>query len=324
MLKLTDLNPLNLNAEKEKFFASNFTYNPQFTYNQPINQRELIKYGQPKPLYLWLAKKIVKKFINSQNPIALQPPQDYLTQTEITELIQERLHYYQLEDTYHLLFSPEFVSRIAVNNKNKTIKIRLPVTVNRFEIEGTMRHEIDTHILRQVNYQRQAWYKQKNRYNLRPHLRTEEGLALINELTANSSKLVYKSALNYLAVDLALEKDFVSVFHFFYQTWHDADRAWLWTTKKKRGLSDTSQPGGYTKDLVYFEGFLQVLWYLHNHQHDPSMLYVGKINCLDLKKIAKLPQAETILLPKEFRENKSAYQNSLREIVKENLRAVLF
>jgi hypothetical protein len=322
MLKLTDLNPLNLNTEKEKFFTSNFTYNPQFVYTKAIDREELTKYGRPKLLHLWLANKIVKKFVSSQTQPTTQPVQDYLTQAEITTILTERLRYYHLEHDYQLVFSPEFVSRISVNNKSQTIKIRLPVTVNRFEIESTMRHEIDTHILRQVNYRQQIWFKQKNRYGLGPHLRTEEGLALINELTSNHSKLAYKSALNYLAVDLALKNDFVSVFHFFYQTWHDADRAWLWTTKKKRGLTDTSQAGGYTKDLVYFEGFLQVLWFLHTHHYDPTALYVGKISHTDLKKIRSLPQANSLLLPKEFRENQAGYQTSLKQIVKENLQAV--
>lgn len=320
MLKLNDLVPTNLQTEKAKFWASGFTYNPQFAYAAVIEQSELEKYGRPHWWYLWLAKQNLRKYLRQRNDTLKSEPSAKLSQASIEQAIHQRLAFHQLELAYQVVFSPDFVSRIAVNNKTKTIKVRLPVTITAAEIEGTLNHEIDTHILRQINYEQQPWYKKKKKYQLQNHIRTEEGLALINEMLGGDNRLNYKSAANYLAVDLALKHDFVTVFKFFYELWHDADRSWLWTVKKKRGLADTSQPGSYTKDLVYFEGLHQVLRYLHGNNYDPSSLYQGKIACADAARLeAQGENQQQLLLPKLWLEQPDQYRRGVRELVRQNL-----
>jgi hypothetical protein len=320
MPKLSDLIPINLDSEKEKFFAANFKYNPQFIYGKSTSTEELTKYGRPKFWYLFLAKRILKKHLKEKDLAKqIKDGKVFLDQDLIEDLIEERLSIYNLQNEYKIVFSKNFISRIAVNNIDKLVKVRLPVVIDQSEIEAILNHEIDTHIVRQLNYERQTWFKNKKRNGFKAYLRTEEGLAAINELVVSEHKLAYKSAANYLAVDIALKKDFQTVFNFFYQIWQDSERAWTWTLKKKRGIEDTSKKGAFTKDLVYFEGFIEVLNYLKKNNCDPSELYCGKIDLKDIGKAKKLGLSEKIILPKVFVQNPEVYKRTVLEIIKNNL-----
>lgn len=65
----------------------------------------------------------------------------------------------------------------------------------------------------------------------------------------------------------------------------------------KRGLEDTSVPGGYYKDQVYLEGAVQILQDRKNL--DFHGLCCGKISLEDLRKphIAKKLKKENITIP---------------------------
>ena len=316
MIKLKDLVPTNLAVEKEKFFANNYHYNPQFEYDKHISRKELEKYGKPKLKYLFLAKRIVRKYKkqkisnNTEKNISKQ-----LLENKILNYLQE----YNLENTYKIHFSDQYISRIAVNFKEKLIKIREPIIIAEDEVEAILNHEIGTHALRQENYERQSWYKKKKKYRFKEHIRTEEGLAIINEMLNNKQKLVYKSAINYLAVNIASHGSFVRVFKFFNKYWQDPERAWIWTLKKKRGVRDTSRKIAFSKDLVYFEGFVKVIKYLKKHNFDPTNLYYGKLDLDDINKAKKMNPDYQALLPKFFTDNPELYKEKVKQIAKENL-----
>jgi len=316
MIKLKDLVPLNLALEKQKFFASGFSYNPQFIYEKDIEEKELTKYGKPNFWYLFLAKRILKKYQQSAEYLSTQSitQQQFLTQEEVNKNIFTHLSKYGLEEEYQIVFSENFVSRVAINLKNKEIKIALPIKITGEEMPGILAHEVDTHLLRQYNYEQQIWFKKKKKFGFKDYLRTEEGLAIINEMISTNQKLAYKSAMNYLAVDIALKEDFATVFNFFYQIWQDPERAWTWTFKKKRGLANTSQKGAYTKDIAYFEGFIKVLKYLHKHNYDPRPLYCGKIDTDDVNKAEKLKNNCKIKLPIFLQNNFENHQKKLKEL----------
>lgn len=320
ILKLNDLVPINLHAEREKFFDSGFQYNPQFIYQKNFSKKELSKYGKPKLWYLFLAKRIINKYLKEeQTNTTNYDRESSLNQTNIQSLIEDRMDFYGLKNNYEIVFSDRFISRISINNKRKQIKVKLPIKINKNEIEPILSHEIDTHVLRQLNYKQQPWFEKKKIHGFKPYLRTEEGLATINELIASKYKLAYKSAVNYLAVDLALKKDFVTVFDFLHRIWKDPEKAWSSTLRKKRGVTDTSKKGAYTKDLVYFEGFIQVLYYLKRNNCNPSDLYYGKINLKDIKKIKKLGVSNKIILPKIFSKNPKEYAQNIQKLFKNNL-----
>ncbi len=320
MPRLNHLVPTNLADEKAKFFAANFQYNPQFTYERITTRAELSKYGRPNWWHLFLAKRILKKHLKEKDlRKQIKEGKIFLNHQQIDHLIKERLDFYHLGHKYQIVYSENFISRIAVNNEENLIKVRLPIAIDRFEIEAILNHEIDTHVLRQFNYENQIWFGKKRKYGFKSYLRTEEGLAATHELITSDHKLAYKSAANYIAVDLALKKDFKTVFEFFYKIWQDPERAWTWTLKKKRGLWDTGKRGAFTKDLVYFEGFIEVLKYLQKSKYNPSELYYGKIDLHDIAKAKKIGINTQIILPKVFTDDKAAYKRAIIQIAKNNL-----
>ncbi len=319
MIKIADLVPTNLQEEKIKFFASGYTYNPQFHYDQPIDESQLTQYGRPKWWLLWQAKWIVWRYKNNlqKHPIHLE--KDVVSKKEIELLIENRLSLYNINREYSLLFSDKFVGRIAVNLKHKQIKIRTPIQINKHEIEAVLAHEIDTHLLRQKNSEKQVWHGSKKKFGFKNHTKTEEGLAVINEMIAAKQTLPYKQALNYLSIDLALKSDFVSVFNFFLSAWNDPERAWTWTVKKKRGLTDTSRKGGFTKDVVYFEGLISVLKYAKKNNYDLQALYYGKIDVDDVKQAIELSPQYRPILPFIITKDSEAYKTKLQQICLQNL-----
>ena len=320
MLKLSELVPLNLASEKAKFFAANYKYNPQFVYQRPIAKNELLAYGKPRLTYLIKAYYIFKKYQAAwQKQIRqTQNTTRYLSQQEVSAYFDKQLQQYGLENKYKLIFPTNSLSRRAVHLTNTEIKIALPIKITQEEMLAILAHEIDTHLLRQHNYEQQIWYKKKKSYGLNNHLRTEEGLAIIHEMIAKEQSIAYKSAINYLANDVAWRKDFQSTFNFLWRAWLDPNKAWGWTVKKKRGLTDTSQKGAFSKDLVYFEGFIEILKYLQKNDADPSKLYFGKIAVQDIKKVEKLAIVQPILLPKIFTADPDLYKSKVRKIIQDN------
>lgn len=321
MLKLKDLLPTNLDQEKSKFFASNFQYNPQFSYLKKISREDLEAYGRPKLKYTLLAKKILKESNKKRLRFYADPSQknNNLTQNELVGLVTNYLEKYQLDNVFKVDFSKNYISRVAVNFPAKLIKIRLPISLCQDEVEATLNHEIGTHILRQMNYEQQPWFKKRKKYQLRNHLKTEEGLANLHSLLTEEFSLAGKAALNYLAVSLALKKSFVETFQFINSYLQNPERSFTWTFKKKRGISDSSKPGAYTKDMLYFEGFIDVLAYLRKNDYNPSKIYYGKVDLADLNKVERISPNYQPLLPHFYTDNPVAYKKRVKEIAKANL-----
>lgn len=318
MLKLSELIPINLLAEKEKFFANNANYNPQFTYQTTIKQSDLNFYGKPRWRYSRLAKRIIKQAKKEKLFQKDQLSNEKLDTKATSQIIEEYLADYSLNEKYQLVFDENFTSRFAVNFKNHAIKIRLPVTFSERKLINTLNHEIGTHILRQENYEKQNWYRHKKHYGFSNHLRTEEGLAVIHQYLNSKQQLVFKTALSYLGAKIASKKDFKTVYAFFYQYLQNSQKSWSYALKNKRGLTDTSLPGGFSKSLVYLEGFEQVLNYLKNHQYNPGLLYYGKLAIEDIKKAQEMNPNYQAILPKFYTNNPADYQKKVKTLAKRN------
>ena len=114
---------------------------------------------------------------------------------------------------------------------------------------------------------------------------TEEGLAWINALynTALEKKFkpfLYKYALYYYSSYLASKMSFVELYNALEKYVDNPKRRWKAVLRVKRGMEDTSQPGGLYKDQVYLEGAWKILKQRKNI--DFRLLYGGKINVEDL------------------------------------------
>ncbi len=313
---LTLLIPTNLNEEKAKFFADQ-TYNPQFVYAAEIDQKKLNKYGKPSEKYLNIAQNILQKSYigrNESDLFSMEGP--HHTQKEVEEKIQTYLQIHNLEDRFKTVWSSSFVVRTSINQD--TIKLRLPCDFRKEGLLGMLYHEIGTHALKRINYEQQPWYKKKEKYGFGEYLKTEEGLATLHFLLPHSFKLAFISALDYLTVSKAQNASFVETWNYLGNYVQDPNRRWMITLRKKRGLTDTSMPGGYSKDLLYFEGFVDVYKWLEKNNFDITSLYFGKLAMENAAQAVELNPNFKPALPSFFTTSPEKYAQEIKKIGEAN------
>ncbi|MFW5645035.1 MAG: tyrosine/phenylalanine carboxypeptidase domain-containing protein, partial [Bacteroidota bacterium] len=59
--------------------------------------------------------------------------------------------------------------------------------------------------------------------------------------------------------------------------------------RAKRGISDTSEPGGCTKDHLYLKGYYEIRSFIENGG-SYSDLYIGKTGLSHINKLHKIPE----------------------------------
>jgi len=314
---LQTITPINLLEEKEKFL-SDTSYNPQFKYSEPIDQKKLYKFGQPQKKYLELAQKIVDEAYhnrNEQDLVMMKGPVQ--TQAQVTKKIKSFLKMHHLEKRYEIVWSSSFISRVTITSK--TIKLKSIAEFRKDDTIGMLYHEIGTHALRRLNYEKQPWYKKKKKNGLTTnYLRTEEGLAALHSLIPLQYKSAYATALRYLAVDISQQKSFSELWKFLTRYVDNIETRWMICVRQKRGIENTSKSGGYTKDLVYFEGMVEVCKWLSENNFDPTQLYFGKIATQDTEKTVTLNPSFKPILPSFYMLSPEEYQNNLLKIGKLN------
>ena len=317
MSLIQKLTPLNLLEEKAKFMADQ-SYNPQFIYTEPVSPQKLIKYGSPKPAYVDLAQEIVTKAYlhrNERELEMLQGPQ--LLQSEVTKKVKAFLKLHLLEKKYKIVWSGSFVSRTSITAD--TIKLRSPADFRREGLLGMLYHEIGTHALRRFNDEQQPWHKQKPKYGFSDYLITEEGLATIHGLIPHTYKSAHVSALRYLAVAYAQQCSWVELWKLLGKYIQDEERRWVIVLRQKRGLTDTGRPTGFTKDLVYFQGMIEVWQWLSKKNFDVSDLYYGKLAMADVEKARRINPKFHLQLPSFFEIDHEKYRAQVEMIGKENM-----
>ncbi|MBU0974488.1 flavohemoglobin expression-modulating QEGLA motif protein [Patescibacteria group bacterium] len=312
MSLITDLIPTNLNEEKEKFFNDN-TYNPQFIFEKEISQQKLSEHGLPNEQYSELSKHILEKTYfgrNEDDLFMMEGP--LVSQSYVDKAIKTFLHMHQLHKKFNVTWSSSFVSRASINNE--TLKLRLPVDFRKEGLIGTMYHEIGTHALRNINYKQQPWFKRKKKFRFSNYLNTEEGLASLHSLIPHTYKSAFISAIRHFAVSYAQKSSFAETWKMLGKYIQDPQRRWMVTLRQKRGLTDTSKPGGFTKDLVYFEGMVETWNWLKDHNFDITNLYFGKMAKEDADLSAELNPNFTPKLPSFFTLDRKKYANDMNKI----------
>lgn len=203
----------------------------------------------------------------------------------------EKLNYQQIEKAFEVVFESlglegwsvapsKKISKngIKVGIKRKQILVDPNITRSEFKLKKTLIHEVGTHVLRSLNGF-QTGFPALGNANLASYLDIEEGLATWNEESMGyltDTWLKKKAGLVwgiYLGERMSFRQLYNALSGNFlkYSSWDIAYRI-------KRGLGDTSYPGIYAKDVVYFRGFRKVKKIL---EKDPTMyekLYAGKID----------------------------------------------
>lgn len=303
---LADLTPLNLLAEKAKFLENPFQ-NPIFAYRREFTPEELTSYGLPQ-----------EKLFNHSMQMLQQHPYYHETEPVMTEQdVRQQLG--KLFEALNLpplglRFEPGFIAEASFGGSE--LRFRLPIQMVQSTLTAKLNHEIQSHYLRVYNHRRHHW--QPNQEN-RDFRLTEEGLANLHSHLATRSAVLEKSYLTYIATYLGQQTDFVSIFNQLREFGLTPDRAWAITAKAKRGTTDTSQPGGFTKDVAYLEGAIMMWHWLQQPENDPKWLYLGRFSLTELPNIVKLYQEHEstdwppIILPTFFKDM-AKYHARINEI----------
>jgi alpha-L-glutamate ligase-like protein/uncharacterized protein (TIGR02421 family) len=226
--------------------------------------------------------------------------EDFLSPDESVAFFREALDRYGLHD-WHVVIRQAMVADCTVGAKR--IFLRKGARFSRHHAESLVAHEIETHILTAENGEHQPF--RLLRRGCANYLETQEGMAIVNQnrvLTQHHEKR-FAPAKGVLAVAFALDHSFAQTRAYLqHELGFTAEKALTKTIDLKRGLSDTSLPGAFTKALVYFRGQRAVERFL-SQGGDMRRLYVGKVAIEDLDLIEKIPGLrKPFLLPMFLRE----------------------
>lgn len=315
-MKLKQLIPTNLQEEKEKFF-SDFSYNPQFVFEDEIDESALYDYGLPDPKIVSKAQEIVDRAYHNRNELDLKMLEGpVVSHQEVTKKLESFLQLHNLQHRYKIVWSSSFITRASI--LTDTIKLKSTTEFRKHTLTGLLFHEIGTHALRRINYEKQPWFKKKKKYGFTNYLPTEEGLAVLHSLLPLQNMLAHSSALRYLAANQAQTHSFSELWTYLKQYITDEETRWMVTFRQKRGLSDTSKPGGFTKDLVYFSGLIQICDWLSQHQFNLTPLYFGKLSIDDVDKAIKLNPGYQPILPSFYESDTEKYASLVQNVIASN------
>ena len=180
-----------------------------------------------------------------------------------------------------------------------------------------LNHEIGTHYLRDLNEGLQPWRKRKEKFRIEDKNPTEEGLASLHTVLEIPGHDLWRPAVLYFSTWFAATHSFAELFAELSKYVHDPEERWDYCVRAKRGLADTSDPGGLAKDQVYMHGAIELLEL--RRSLDFSLLYVGKVSHRDAFRLAAegISRLDRIQLP-HFMADRDRYYSLLDDIVADN------
>lgn len=315
------VNPLNKEQEKTKFLFDPL-YNPQFVYDQQLYTKDIEKFGSVSNKYLKQATQILKTVIagfGSESAFLDEVEGGLLTREQIAEITQKYLEKNGIDQNVRVRFSAQAVSQASM--KGNVLTFRLPAAQREKRIEGTLHHEIGTHYFRTLNNEHQPWNGHVHEFGFHPHHETEEGIAVLHSHLELKKPYLWFAALYYVLVYEASRLSFSQLNQFLKTYVDDKERRWNMCVRVKRGVKDTSVPGAFSKDQIYFRGVMHILEWLEQHEYDPRPLYIGKIASQDLEKaIAQSNPTWVMKLPAflQTSEQLQMYKEEIKRIRKEN------
>lgn len=249
-------------------------------------------HGRPDPACMSAARKILDE--SSEGGYVF--PDETVTPREMVNILREYIGSFGLG--WKVELNDSIVPKVTVSGRTKSININSSINYTPDEIERLKIHEVEVHVFRGVNGYRQPYRIFAE--GLAGYNETEEGLALVVEKAAGchvkDTRQMKLYAGRALCVGLCLEGSFYEVFSALREYFPD-DLAYRLAERGKRGLVDTSLPGGFTKDAHYISGMAAVQGFL-DKGGDPSLLYAGKVGLGDIPAIGELLADGSLVAPK--------------------------
>lgn len=324
--------PTNAESERIKFFSSEEeNYEPQFVYKlpPPVLLQALRRYSaavQVETRYVPHALRILRTLLQQYGSYGRYEEQnggEVLSEFEASSIVNEYLAQHGIDREITVIFDPHLVARASFTKKAGNLRIR-PQGLRRNWIQGMLHHEIGTHYLRDKNDKLQPWARERNgrkKYRLEDKNPTEEGLASLHTVLEREGHCLWRAAMLYYTIWRALQLSFRELYEDLEQFLGDStDERWDYCVRAKRGLLDTSQPGGFVKDQMYLTGAMEILD--QRHRIDFEALYLGKLSVADAARVkcTGLARTDRVQLPVflQTAEQKARYHTLLDECVRGN------
>jgi uncharacterized protein (TIGR02421 family) len=227
-------------------------------------------------------------------------PDDNLTAEQAQPLFENVLTEYGLHD-WQVVIREHTVSRCTVGGRKVTL--RKDATFSKRGLNALIAHEIETHVLTAENGEHQPF--ELFRRGFANYLDTQEGLAIYNQnrFLSPFDEKRFGAVRNILATAFALEHSFINTREYLVdELGYDPEKALSKAIEVKRGIADTSEPGGFTKGVVYFRGQRAIEQFLLQGG-DLKRLYIGKIALEDLDLLEQIPGVKApLVIPTFLRE----------------------
>jgi uncharacterized protein (TIGR02421 family) len=192
------------------------------------------------------------------------------------------------------------ISATNVESVNRVINVQADQRYSMMTAKRLVVHEIETHVLRAANGYEQP-YGIFGAAVIPGYLATEEGLALVNEERAGyiDRPRLRVLASRVMAAHLACLYSFREIFERLLEYHLSREEAWVTVKRVKRGLDDTSKPGGYIKDHVYLWGKIKLEEFIVQGG-DLAALYVGKVGLDHLDLLRGIDLRPPRYLPRSY------------------------
>ncbi|MBB5872746.1 uncharacterized protein (TIGR02421 family) [Allocatelliglobosispora scoriae] len=187
-------------------------------------------------------------------------------------------------------------ARMSVTGVKRLLRVKQGAMFTPAEVRRLIVHEIGTHVARTVNGNSQPLTLLA--HGITGYMGTEEGLAVWHEQQEGVSdvNVMRTYAMRVVACHKAMTGGFGEVFAAVLPHTTPEDAFGI-TLRIKRGLIDTSQPGGYIKDHVYFMGALAVAGHLDQASSDHELLLATKWPLAEIEALRDLREQGLLLEP---------------------------
>ncbi|XP_047461441.1 uncharacterized protein KIAA0895 isoform X2 [Mugil cephalus] len=319
---LSAIKPSNVDKEKAKFFKSDFNYNPQFEYSNPVSPPVLARHNNASDRFLTQAVRIMELALQrygSYEKFEQVTGGSLLSKNRIWHNVKKYMEKEGCMGEIVVQVTDDLLSRasMTVVNSRPTLTINIS-SAREHWLEGMLRHEIGTHYFRGINNCHQPWSNSlgRKKHNLKPLNPTEEGLASIHSVLFRKDPTLWRAALLYYTVYQASHMSFSQLFHNLGLFVQDPNTRWDYCVRAKRGQTDTAQPGCFSKDQVYLDGILNILRYRDKIDF-PLLMALGKVSFEDVDRLKSTAHMEKVRIP-HFMQDQARYAEQLTNIMAVN------
>lgn len=274
--------------------------------NELVSEISYHRYGKTSPLLFRNVSRVLRNRVSGYNLVKYPSRQE-----------DQMLGYEEIERVFNTVFDSFGIegwevkpskgissNGAKVGIKSKWVLLDPNITRSKFRLRKTLVHEVGTHVLRAVNGE-QTGFEALSRANLPSYLDIEEGLATWNEESMNllTKKWLKSKAAMAWAIYIGEKMTFRQLYSSLLGVLPQKS-AFKTTYRVKRGLEDTSYPGIYTKDIVYFRGYRRVKKKLEKDKSMYEKLYTGKIDFKQCRWVDEglLPKAKIVPTQEKWEE----------------------